>query len=238
MPKSSYQPRRVAKKTHEVVGYHYDTSQPGKPLHLLVPGGAIAIATLAAIIGVIYQTWFAKEWSEGVGSGWLMALVPVYIGAVFIFSLGYELYEIDRALALTAMIVFSTVAIVLVVAVIAVLLGAAGNSSGSSSKKSSSSGSSGGGRSDSDSSGLDFVSQVVSTPSTSNNSGSIVADVVEGVARAAMASDTTGVPGPGPNFAEEVGPDPAICTFCGSTFIPESTSFKCPQCGGTFQEAI
>lgn len=234
MPRSSYQPRKVRDKTREVVDYHYDTSQPGKPLHLLIPGGGVAIASLVAIVAVINQTWFQKTWTEDAGTGWLMALVPVYIGGVFLFSLGYELYALDRALALTAIIVFTTVAIVLVVAVIAVLLGAAGSSSNSSSssKKNSSSGDNSSSGSSS-SRATDFLG---STSVSSSNSGSFVGDIVD--ALTGTSSSMAASPEPSPTASiPDFTPDPAVCEFCGSKFVPESTEFQCPQCGGTFAEA-
>jgi len=47
MTTSQHAPRGVRAKTAAVVDYHRDESQPGKPLHLLIPGGLIALAALA-----------------------------------------------------------------------------------------------------------------------------------------------------------------------------------------------
>ena len=55
MPESQYRARQVGAKTHEVVEYDRDDSLPGKPLHILIPGGLIALASLAVIVFVIYH---------------------------------------------------------------------------------------------------------------------------------------------------------------------------------------
>ena len=78
MPTSDYKPRFVRKKTREVVEYNNDDSRPGKPLHVLIPGGLIALASLGLIVAVIYQTWFQHEWDEGSGVAALVGLIPVH----------------------------------------------------------------------------------------------------------------------------------------------------------------
>src|SRR5215475_9479328 len=143
---SQYRARQVSAKTQEVVNYHHNDSLPGKPLHILIPGGLVALASLGMIILVIYQTWFENQLAQSTGITLLVALAPFYVGGVFLFSYGYELYNIPRALRLTAIIVFVTVAAVVIVAVLFVILGAGGKgiSGGSSSSKNKSSG--GGGK--------------------------------------------------------------------------------------------
>ena len=61
MPQSHYRAREVGAKTKEVVAYDHDPSLPGKPLHILIPGGLVALAALAVIIYVAYLTWFQGE---------------------------------------------------------------------------------------------------------------------------------------------------------------------------------
>ena len=58
MPESQYRARQVGAKTQEVVEYDHDESLPGKPLHILIPGGLVALASLAVIVLVAYLTWF------------------------------------------------------------------------------------------------------------------------------------------------------------------------------------
>ena len=140
MPESQYRARQVSAKTHEVVAYDHDDSLPGKPLHILIPGGLIALATLAVIIFVAYLTWFENRLDQSTGIILLVILAPFYIGGVFLFSYGYELYNIPRAIRLTAIIVFVTVAAVVIVAVLFFVLSSGKGDFGSSSKKKSSGG--------------------------------------------------------------------------------------------------
>ena len=85
MPESQYRARQVAAKTHEVVEYDHDDSLPGKPLHILIPGALIALASLAVIVLVIYQTWFENNLAQSTGVILLVILAPFYIGGVFLF---------------------------------------------------------------------------------------------------------------------------------------------------------
>src|SRR5688572_25564627 len=140
MPESQYRARQVSAKTQEVVEYDRDEALPGKPLHILIPGGLVALASLAVIVLVIYLTWFKGEFPQNTGLLLVALLAPFYVGGVFLFSYGYELYNVPRALRLTAIIVFLTVAAVVIVAVLFFVLGAGGKglSESSSDRKSSS----------------------------------------------------------------------------------------------------
>lgn len=141
MPESQYRARQVSAKTHEVVEYDHDDSLPGKPLHILIPGGLVALASLGVIILVAYLTWFKGELAPNTGVLLVALLAPFYVGGVFLFSYGYELYNIPRALRLTAIIVFLTVGAVVIVAVLFFVLGSGKGLPESSSKKKSSGGS-------------------------------------------------------------------------------------------------
>jgi hypothetical protein len=50
MPESQYRARQVGAKTQEVINYDHNEALPGKPLHILIPGGLVALAALAVII--------------------------------------------------------------------------------------------------------------------------------------------------------------------------------------------
>src|ERR1051325_6896735 len=126
MPESQYRARQVGAKTQEVLDYHHDDALPGKPLHILIPGGLVALASLAVIVLVVYLTWFKGELDQGTGIILIALLAPFYVGGVFLFSYGYELYNIPRAIRLTAIIVFVTVGAVVIVAVLFFVLGAGG----------------------------------------------------------------------------------------------------------------
>src|SRR5687768_11975762 len=123
MPQSEYRAREVRAKTHEVFEYDHDDQKPGKPLHVMIPGGLIALAGLALIVFIAYRTWFEGQLDQDTGVILIGILSPFYVGGVFLFSYGYELYNIPRAIRLTAIIVFVTLAAVVIVAVLFFVLG-------------------------------------------------------------------------------------------------------------------
>ena len=223
MPTSDYKPRSVRKKTREVVEYNNDDSRPGKPLHLLIPGGLIGLASLGLIVAVIYQTWFQHEWDEGSGVAALVGLIPVYIGGVFLFSYGYELYDVERALRLTAIIVFTTLASVLIVAVFAALLGA-GKSDGKSSSSDSKS------KSGSSSSRSSSRGSWLSSSGSSGSSSPMFVDVnLFSGATDSGSTAAASVP------VEPPKPQPVACAYCDAAFIPEETDFTCPKCAAPYK---
>ena len=123
MTQSEYKARQIRAKTNEVFEYDHNDEKPGKPLHILIPGGFIALATLALIIFIGYQTWFEENLAQNLGLTLIIILAPFYVGGVFLFSYGYELYNLPRALRLTAIIVFVTLASVVIIAVLFFALG-------------------------------------------------------------------------------------------------------------------
>lgn len=219
---------RVRAKSNQVVDYHYDESRPGKPLYLLIPGGLIALASLLLIIYLAYLTWFDGSMEQGTGMGLILLLAPFYIGGVFLFSYGYELYDIGKALRDTAIVVFITVAAVVIIAVLFFVAGALG--SGGSSKSSSKSSSDGSKNSSSSRS-----SSSTSSVSSSSNSGG---DWLGGIGPIFVNSG-----GYGPvthevthEVVREVPvvppePTPIKCPNCGRAYIPSETHYACPNCG-------
>jgi hypothetical protein len=216
MPESQYRARQVGAKTQEVIDYDHDESLPGKPLHILIPGGLVALASLAVIVYVAYLTWFQGELVQSTGLLLIGLLAPFYVGGVFLFSYGYELYNIPRALRLTAIIVFLTVAAVVIVAVLFFLLGSGRGMPESSSKKRSS------GKS---------KPQARNTPSSSGNVGfpDVGPVVILG--------------GPGRTHTREVtrevvkevevpvAPRSVDCPYCRRSYVPAEQDYACPACG-------
>lgn len=214
MPESQYRARQVSAKTQEVVAYDHDESLPGKPLHILIPGGLVALASLAVIILVAYQTWFKGELDQGTGLLLIGLLAPFYVGGVFLFSYGYELYNIPRAIRLTAIIVFVTVAAVVIVAVLFFVLGSGKGLPESSSRKKSSG-----------------KAKVESSPTSSGGSGlpNLGPLVVLG--------------GPGRTHTREVtrevvkevevpvAPRAIDCPYCRRSYVPAEQNYACPACG-------
>jgi len=220
MPQSQYRARQVAAKTHEVVEYDHDDSLPGKPLHILIPGGLVALASLAVIIFVAYLTWFENRLDQITGIVLLVILAPFYVGGVFLFSYGYELYNIPRAIRLTAIIVFVTVAAVVIVAVLFFVLGAGGKglSSGSSKKKSSGGGS---------------KPQAKSVPaSTSSGGGSSFPNLGNVVVLGGGRTHTREVTREVVKEVEvPVAPRAIDCPFCRRSYVPAEQNYACPACG-------
>jgi len=224
MPQSQYRAREVRSKTQEVVDYDHDESLPGKPLHILIPGGLIALAALGTIILVIYLTWSEGKLNQGTGTGLILLLAPFYVGGVFLFSYGYELYNIPRAIRLTAIIVFVTVAAVVIVGVLFLALGAGGKGlTGGSSKKKSS----GGGSKPKSS-----TKSVTSSTSSGGGGGGFphlgnVAVFGGGgrtreVTREVVKEKTVEVP---------VAPRSIDCPYCQRSYVPTENEYACPACG-------
>lgn len=218
MPQSEYRARQVGSKTQEVIDYDHNESLPGKPLHILIPGGLIALAALGVIVLVIYQTWFENQIAQSTGSVLLVILAPFYIGGVFLFSYGYELYNIPRAIRLTAIIVFVTVAAVVIVAVLFFVLGAGGKSSSNRSSKGKSSG------------GGSSKPQAKSTASSGGsnfpNLGNVV--VLGGSGRTHTREVTREVV---KEVEVPVAPRTIDCPFCHRSYVPAEQDYACPACG-------
>jgi hypothetical protein len=239
MTQSEYKARQVRSKTKEVFEYDHDDEKPGKPLHILIPGGLIALITLAVMILVGYQTWVETNLDQSLSIVLLIILAPFYIGGVFLFSYGYELYNIPRALRLTAIIVFVTVFAVVIVAVLFVVFSnSKGGGSNSSSRSSSSSSKSSGS---------------AKTSMNSSNSGLGAAGaMIGGLAdKSSNSSSGGGHYSSGPVFLggmggtrvetrevtkeviKEVPKDsmPITCPFCTRSYIPVEQKYICPSCG-------
>ena len=214
MPQSQYRARQVGAKTQEVIAYDHNEALPGKPLHILIPGGLVALASLGVIIFIAYRTWFQGELDQGTGLLLIGLLAPFYVGGVFLFSYGYELYNIPRALRLTAIIVFLTVAAVVIVAVLFFVLGAGGNTSNSSKKKSS---------------GKAKV-EARNTPS-SNRGGMSDFDpviIMGGPGRTHTREVTREVV---KEVEVPVAPRSIDCPYCGRSYVPAEQEYACPACG-------
>ncbi|HCB02032.1 MAG TPA: hypothetical protein DEP19_06580 [Anaerolineae bacterium] len=243
MPHSEYKARQVRAKTHEVYEYDHDDNKPGKPLHILIPGGLIALATLGLIILIGYLTFIDESLSQELGIMLCLILSPFYVGGVFLFSYGYELYDIPRALRLTAIIVFVTLASVVIIAVLFAVLGnmkGGSSSSSKSSKSSSSSKSSGSSGKLSDLAG-GFLGGAAGAGSKKSVGGS-----------SSSGGGGSYHSGSGPIFVNTGGrtrvetrevtkevikevpkePMPIKCPFCSRSYVPVEHEYVCPSCGG------
>jgi len=225
MTTSEYKARQVRAKTNEVYEYDHDEQKPGKPLHILIPGGLIALAVLALIVFIGYLTFIEEALDQNLGLILMAILSPFYVGGVFLFSYGYELYNIPRAIRLTAIIVFVTVASVVIVAVLFLVLGnskGGGSKSSSRSKSSSSKGNALGGAvlggmakksSDGGSSGGHYHSGPIfmgGMGGTRVETREVTKEVVKEVPKEPM---------------------PITCPFCTRSYIPVDFEYACPSCG-------
>jgi len=212
MQDENFRDRQVRAKTRQVMDYHYDATKPGKPLLLLVPGGLIALASLAVIVLIAYRVWMEGSLEQARGVPLIGLLAPVYIGGVFLFSYGYELYDLPRALRLTVIIVFVTLASVVIIAVLFAVLGGSSDPDSSSSKSSRSRSSSG--RS--------------ADRKASSGTGGGIGPIFWGGGggnRTVTREVVREVP------AKEEKPEPIICPNCGRSYIPAENDFVCPGCG-------
>lgn len=211
MPESQYRARQVNAKTQEVVEYHRDESLPGKPLHILIPGGFVALASLGVIILVAYMTWIERRVDQSTAFVLIGLLAPFYVGGVFLFSYGYELYDIPRAIRLTAIIVFVTVAAVVIIAVLFVVLGSGGKLPESSSKKKSP--------------GKASVQR--QTPTAYSGGGFGIPPIgpiiaLGGPSRTREVIREVEVP---------VAPRSIDCPYCRRSYVPAEQNYACPACG-------
>ena len=224
MTESQYRARQVGAKTQEVIEYDHDESRPGKPLHILIPGGLVALASLAVIVLVAYMTWWEGELPQNTGLILIALLAPFYVGGVFLFSYGYELYNIPRAIRLTVIIVFLTFAAVVIVAVLFFLLGSGKGLPESSSKKKSS------GQGKVEAKNIPSSSGQTGLP----NMGPLV--VLGGPGRTHTREVTREVV---KEVEVPVAPRAIDCPYCGRSYVPAEQEYACPACGAaTPQELI
>jgi hypothetical protein len=202
----------VRAKTQQVIDHHHDDEKPGKPLYLLVPGGLIALASLALIVYIGYLALYKGDMPSDQGLTLMAILAPFYIGGVFLFSYGYELYNVPKALRLTAIIVFITLASVVIVAVLFVVLSATGE-----------------GKSRSSSSTKTSTSSSSSSGSSSARGGNVftgVGPIFFGTGGSTVTHEVIReVP------VEPPAPQPINCPYCGRAYVPAETNFVCPSCG-------
>lgn len=216
MPQSEYRARQVSAKTHEVVDYDHDESKPGKPLHILIPGGLVALGALAVIVLIIYLTWFEGQLDQTTGIVLLAILFPFYVGGVFMFSYGYELYNVKRAIRLTAIIVFFTLAAVVIVAVLFFVLAGGGKLPSGSKTKSSGGGS----------------RAKVKSSSSSSSGGSILPNLGNVVVLGGGRTHTREVTREVVKEVEvPVAPKSINCPSCDRGYVPSEEKYVCPSCG-------
>jgi hypothetical protein len=143
-------------------------------------------------------------------------LAPFYVGGVFLFSYGYELYNLPRAIRLTLIIVFLTLASVVIVAVLFFVLSSGKGLPESSNKKSS---------------GKARANK--SSPSSGGGGGLGIPNIGPVIAMG----------GPGRTHTREirrevikevevpVAPRSIDCPYCQRSYVPAEQDYACPACG-------
>jgi hypothetical protein len=209
----AYSPFAVGPKARGVVDHHYDPNRPGKPLGWLIGGAAIALPALILAALIAIQTFGNHAIDQTTGIVFIAVLVPIYAIGVFIFSYGYELYDMRKALRLTAIVVVISVFAVVMIAALVVVIGAMSKSRGESSGGSNSSVGYGGG----------------------GGGGGLLEGLVLGsvLNRGGNREVIREVPVP----TEPPPPQPIKCPFCQQEYVPAQTEFKCPRCGGPTPES-
>ncbi len=114
---------QVFARSAAVLQHHQDSSNPDKPLWLMIPSGAVAVIALAGIVWQGYLAWESRA-DEALHQGMVSVgvLLVLYFTALFIFSLGYELYDWTRAIRLTLLVGGLGLAAVFVVLVLGAVL--------------------------------------------------------------------------------------------------------------------
>jgi hypothetical protein len=91
----------VAAKSRNVVTHHFATEWNGRPLYLIIPGGAAAVVAGVWIFLLAKSVWVDHLRSLDAAKLPVIALLAVYFAGLAIFSYAYELYNWRRALWLT-----------------------------------------------------------------------------------------------------------------------------------------
>ncbi len=223
----------VRSRTSTVRDYHYDDERPGKPLYLIVPGAMIALTSLVLIIYILYAVIVrGPELGLQPGQGYplVLLLAFVYIGGVFLFSYGYELYDVRKALRLTAIIVFTTFMSVVIIAVVFLLIAGLSDSHGSSSHSSGSSSSRGSGQGK----GAAWLAAVFGRARSSSSSSHASSghstssggwDIDINLPTRTVEKEVV------KEVKVPVAPVAISCPSCGRSYIPFATQFACPNCG-------
>jgi hypothetical protein len=118
-PPSDY---AVLAKAREVLAYDRDPARLGRPVSLLLGGGSLALVALALIVALAYRTWYLERIDADRGWFGVSLLFVIYVFGIFVFSYAYALYDMGKAMRLTAVVAFvSVVAIFAVIGALALL---------------------------------------------------------------------------------------------------------------------
>jgi len=113
---------QVRTKTQNVLAYHEDPEQEGRPLLLLLSGAGMALLWLMYMGGLCFRTVYEHRIDTNQAYFGISFLFCFYVLGVFLFCYAYELYDMPKALRLTIIAAFvSLVFLVLVIVSLATL---------------------------------------------------------------------------------------------------------------------
>jgi hypothetical protein len=106
----------AVRKTQDVIAYHRDPDQEGRPVMLLLGGAAVALVCMVLIAALSFRAFYEHRITPDHAYFGISLLFCFYVLGVFLFAYAYELYDLPRALRLTLIAAFiSLVFIVLVI---------------------------------------------------------------------------------------------------------------------------
>jgi hypothetical protein len=91
-------------KGRGVVAHHFSPLCAGRPLYLMIPGGAPAVTAGVWIFVLAKAVWVDHLRSVHAATPQLVVLLVMYFFGLAIFSYAYELYNWRRALGLTLLL--------------------------------------------------------------------------------------------------------------------------------------
>jgi hypothetical protein len=112
----------MAAHARHALEYQRDASREGRPVSLLLGGGALALVCMALMVLLAYQTWYLEQVPVSRAYFGVSLLFVIYVFGLFLFCYGYALYDTAKAFQMTLVLaVLSIIAVFAVIAVFALL---------------------------------------------------------------------------------------------------------------------
>jgi hypothetical protein len=120
-PRSTFD---IRGKSADVIQHHFDPTLPGQPLFFVIPGAVVAVGSIALIIWTLFRTFVTQDLPSATGMPVLIVLAVFYIAGVFLFSYGFERFDLTKAVKETVFIVLLTVLVVVILAALFLVVAA------------------------------------------------------------------------------------------------------------------
>lgn len=92
---------RVIERTQKVVAYQHDPARAGRPIGVMLAGGVLAIVAAVLCARLAYAIWYLESVDLDHGIYGVSFLFVLFVLGSYYFALGYELYDVPRAVRLT-----------------------------------------------------------------------------------------------------------------------------------------